>query len=226
MLLFIPAPHHSHSFLSSSLNALVLLFFLMQTDCSCLTCLFFSPLDMSQFVNWLWFQFWALFVKFSFKQALHNWIQLCVCSTLRLSHYSCLPRLYAVLHCFGQQSHLALDRLIPFWICSSRPWLICSFPGWALLSSEATFVNKRVVITSKPDKHYAIMRTKKSSHNKLSASKSGSSDGALLVASLQTDDNSCFIGGQGRKNHLPLSSSCHIPSVILFNWRGNRSNKA
>ena len=42
MLLFIAAPHHSHSFLASSLNAFVLLFFLMQTDC-CLTCLFFLP---------------------------------------------------------------------------------------------------------------------------------------------------------------------------------------
>ena len=37
-----PCPHPSHSFLASLLNAFMLLFFLMQTDC-CLTCLFFLP---------------------------------------------------------------------------------------------------------------------------------------------------------------------------------------
>ena len=44
------------------------------------------------------------------------------------------------------------------------------------------------------------MRTKKkSSQNKLSASKSGSSDGALLVASLQIDDNPVLLEGKARK---------------------------
>ena len=45
------------------------------------------------------------------------------------------PRLYAVLLFFGWHSHFALDQLITFWICSCRPWLICSFPGWAPQSS-------------------------------------------------------------------------------------------
>ena len=49
----------------------------------------FSPLNVHQLLNWLWFQFWALTVKFSFEQALHNWFKLCVCSRLSLSHYSC-----------------------------------------------------------------------------------------------------------------------------------------
>ena len=44
------------------------------------------------------------------------------------------------------------------------------------------------------------MRTKKkSSNNKLSASKSGSSDGALLVASLQINDNSLILEGKAQK---------------------------
>ena len=44
------------------------------------------------------------------------------------------------------------------------------------------------------------MRTKKkSSNNKLSASKSGSSDGTLSVASLQINDNSLILEGKAQK---------------------------
>ena len=46
-------------------------FFLCKLTVLVLPASSFSPLNMSQFVNWL------------------NWLQLCVCSSLHLSHYSC-----------------------------------------------------------------------------------------------------------------------------------------
>ena len=129
MLLFIPAPHHSHSFLASSLNAFLLLFFLMQTDCSCLTCLFFFPTRHVSVCELAVISILSFVCQIFFQTSIAQLVPALCLFKFAFVPLLLRPRLYAVLHCFGRHSHLALDRLIPFWICSSRPWLICSFPG-------------------------------------------------------------------------------------------------
>ena len=129
MLLFIPAPHHSHSFLASSLNAFLLLFFLMQTDCSCLTCLFFFPTRHVSVCELAVISILSFVCQIFFRPSIAQLVPALCLFKFAFVPLLLRPRLYAVLHCFGRHSHLALDRLIPFWICSCRPWLICSFPG-------------------------------------------------------------------------------------------------
>ena len=51
------------------------------------------------------------------------------------------------------------------------------------------------------------MRTKKSNNNKLSTSKSGSSDGALLVASLQIDNNPVLLEDKAGKATYPSAAA-------------------
>jgi len=67
------------------------------------------------------------------------------------------------------------------------------------------------------------MRTKKSNNNKLSTSKSGSSDGALLVASHQIDNNPVLFEDKSGKTTYP--SATQLPYIKCHPCQLTRQQK-